>query len=163
MKLKDSCLSLIAFMQSDGLFARVDTDAVNWKAVGNQLLSESWHNYTYDYRNDLSSRLGKFVRKSRREGIEVANWNEINEAITSEWSGLGNLVNDVVQRLFPSPDHLKPLADDMSWNLHAALMQSQLMPVVEAPGAMQMLDAYLAGRLPYRWEGKYPNGTLVLW
>jgi hypothetical protein len=108
---------------------------------------------------EASNRLTRFL--SDRYRARYRQWNMVTFAVRDRVDSL----RDTIWQPFAARRGLgPPFADWVAWDVVHAAMEHEYRDCAGRPiFSLDLLRVYRAGHVPCGWQGKWPNGRLVVW
>lgn len=135
----------------------VNTDLVvpvdSWRCAVAHADSAEWGNLTLRVKNEQSNAVLEHF------GDDAFPWNEMADKLRG---AVRALVDDRIGRLRIEKEFRKVVGDNAAWDVLGACMEVQFREYIRGTFFGVVAEWYMRGRFPCGWEGKYPQGKLIV-
>ncbi|KGR82244.1 hypothetical protein [Lysinibacillus odysseyi] len=131
------------------------TRVYNWKEAMRSYQDPNWEHATLEARNELTA----FLHNKYRN--EYAQWNKIAKEVRAF------IEKEVIQEVenYREKNELdQAFIDCVKWDIANAILESAYSKCNKRPTFfLELLKVYEAGNFPCGWDGKWPQGNVIVY
>ena len=145
----------IESLQSIAWFSSIGSDStLNISEAFEHIQSSEWENFQLDRSGDITTYLSTNFREEYRE------WNAITNLIKSSLEGkVYPLIKEALATKMA--EFPQVVFDSIKWDVLAYLQELSYSEFNIPMFYSGLIKSYINGKLPYGWEGNYPDGQVL--